>query len=46
LSNEDNAKWIRDHVDQKTAVARMRVQDAETAIMQEQEVMTNAEKWG
>jgi len=42
LSNKENEKWITDYVDRETAVARKRVQDAETAIMQEQEDLRNA----
>jgi len=41
LSNEEKEKWIKDHGDWGTAVARKRLQDAETAIMQEQEDMRN-----
>jgi len=37
-------KWIEDYVDRETSVARKRVQDAETAIIQEQEHMRNVEK--
>ena len=44
LSNEVKEKWIEDHVDRETAVARKRVQDTETAIMQDQEHMRNVEK--
>jgi hypothetical protein len=36
-------KWIEDYVDRETAVARKRVQDTQTAIMQEQEDMENVE---
>ena len=43
-SSEEKEKWIKDHVDSETAVARQRVQDAETAIMKEWEHMTNEEK--
>jgi len=35
LSNEEKEKWIEDFVERETAVARKRVQDAETAIMQD-----------
>jgi len=42
--NEEKEKWIKDYVDSETAVARKRVQDADTAIMQEQEHMMNVEK--
>jgi len=43
LSNKVKEKWIEDFVDGETAVARKGVQDAETAIMQEQEQMRNVE---
>ena len=46
VSNKENEKWIEDFVDRDTAVARKRVQDAETVIMQEQEHMMNVEKAG
>ena len=39
LSNEENQKWIMDYVDRETPVARQSVEDAETAIKQEQEDM-------
>jgi len=45
-SNEEKAKWIKDYVDRETTLARMQVQDAETAIRQEQEDIKNAEKAG
>jgi len=35
--NAEKEKLIQDHVDRQTAVARKRVQDAQKAIMQEQE---------
>jgi len=44
LSNEDTEKSIEHYVDRETAVARKRVQDAETAIMQAQRHMRNVEK--
>ena len=44
LCNEQQEKWIEDYVDRATTVARKRVQDAETAIMQELEHMRNVEK--
>ena len=44
LSNEEKDKWMEDYLDGETAVARNLVQDAETAIMQEQEHMRNVEK--
>jgi len=37
-------KWIKDHVDSETTVARKRVEDAETAIKLEQQEMRNADK--
>jgi len=42
LSNEQTEKWIEDYVERETAVARKRVQDAETVIMQELKDMTTA----
>jgi hypothetical protein len=44
LSNEEREKWIEAYVERETAVARKRVQDANTAMMQEQEHMENVEK--
>jgi len=44
LSRKENEKWFQDYVDLEPAVARRKVQDAETAIMQEQKDMRNAEK--
>jgi hypothetical protein len=44
LSKEDNVKWVEDYVDRETAVASNRVQDVETAIMQEQRHIRNVEK--
>ena len=46
LSNEDKEQWIKDHVERETAVARKRVEDAETVIKQKQEDMSNVEKPG
>jgi len=43
-SNEGKEKSIEDYVDRKTPVARKRVQDAETVIMQKQEHIKNVEK--
>jgi hypothetical protein len=40
-SNKQKAKLIKDYGDRGTAVAKMRVQDAETAMMQEKEDMRN-----
>jgi hypothetical protein len=42
LSNEEKEKWIEDFVERETAVARKRVEDAETAMMQELKDMTTA----
>jgi len=44
LSNEKREKWMEDYVERETAVAKKRVQDAETGMMQEQEHMENVEK--
>jgi hypothetical protein len=44
ISNTDKEKSIEDYVYRETAVAKTRVQDAETAIMPEQERMGNVEK--
>jgi len=46
LSNEEKEQWIADYVERETAVARKRVEDAETAIKQRQEDMSNVEKAG
>jgi len=46
LSNEEKEKWFEDYVERETTVARKRVQDAETAIMQELKDMTTAENVG
>jgi len=46
LSNEETEKWIDDHLERETIVARKRVEDAEIAIKQEQDDMRNAEKGG
>ena len=46
LSQEEKEKWIEDYVERETAVARTRVEDAETAIKQKQDDMRNAEKAG
>jgi hypothetical protein len=43
LSNNEKEKWIEDYVEQETAGARKRVEDAEAAVQQEQEDMTHAE---
>jgi hypothetical protein len=46
LSNEDQAKWIKEYVERDTAGARTRVEDAETTIRQEQEDTDTAENSG
>jgi len=46
LSNDEKEKWIKDSLERETAVARKRVQDAETAIMHELNDMTTAENVG
>jgi len=46
LSNKENKQWIEDYVERETAVARKRVEDAETAIKQKQEDMSKVEKVG
>jgi len=46
LSKADKEQWFDDYVERETAGARKRVDDAETAIKQEQEDMTNAENVG
>jgi len=43
LSNEEKEKWIEDYVERETAGARNRVEDAESAVQQEQDDMTQAE---
>jgi len=42
LSNKEKVKWIEEFVERETAVARKRVQDAGTAMMQELKDMTTA----
>jgi len=44
VSNQEREKLIEDYVERESAVATQRVQDAETAMMQEQEHMGNDEK--
>jgi len=44
LSNKEREKLIDDYVERETTVARKRVQDAETAMMQEQDHMGHVEK--
>jgi len=46
LTNEEKQQWIEDYVERETVVARKRVEDAETAIKQRQEDMSNVEKAG
>jgi hypothetical protein len=42
LSNEETDNWIKDFVERESAVARKRVQDIETAMMQELKNLTSA----
>jgi len=46
ISNEQKEKWIEDYVERGAAVARKRVQAAETAIMQELNNITTVENVG
>jgi len=46
LSSEEQEQWIDDYVERQTAVARKRVEDAETAIKQVQEHIRKAENAG
>jgi len=46
LSNEEKKKYIEDYMERETAIARKRVHDAETVILQEVHVMTTAENAG
>jgi len=46
LNNKEKEKSIEDYVERETAVARQRVEDAETAIQQEQDDMKSAESGG
>jgi len=46
LSNEEKQRWIEDYVERETAVARKRVEDAETTIKQRQDDMSNVENAG
>ena len=46
LRNEEKEQWIEDYVERETVVARKRVEDAETAIKQKQEDMSNVQKAG
>jgi hypothetical protein len=43
LSSEEKEKRIEDYVERETAGARKRVEDAEAAVQQEQDNMTDAE---
>jgi len=45
-SNKDKEQLIEDYAEWETAVARKRVEDADTAIKQEQDDMSNAEQAG
>jgi len=45
-SNGEKEQCIEDNVERETAVARMQVEDAETAIKQKHEDMSNVEKVG
>jgi len=44
--NKEKEKWIKEYVEGETAVARKRVQDADTAIMQEQEDISTVQNAG
>jgi len=44
VCNKEKEKWIEHHVDRETAGARKWVEDTETAIVQAQEDMSNAEQ--
>jgi len=46
LTNEDKEKWIQDNDQRETAVARKRVEDAETAIKKVHNDMINADNTG
>ena len=46
LNDKENEKWIRNYMERATTVARKRVEDAETAIKQEQGDMRSAESRG
>jgi hypothetical protein len=43
ISNEEKEKLIEDYVERETAGARKRVEDADTAVQQEQDDMTHAD---
>jgi len=44
LSNKEEEQWREDYVERETVVARKRVEDAETAMKQKQDDMSNVEK--
>ena len=46
LSNEENEKWLQDFVERETAGSRKRVEDAETAVQQEQDNVTHSDLAG
>jgi hypothetical protein len=46
LNNNEKEKWIDKHVERENAVARKRVEDAETVINHEQEDMRSAQRKG
>jgi hypothetical protein len=46
LNEKEKEKWIQDYMERETAVARKRVEDAETAVKQEQEDIGSAESGG
>jgi hypothetical protein len=46
LYNDEKENWVKDFVERETAGARKRVEDAEAAVQQEQDDMTNAELAG
>ena len=46
LHNQEKENWIEEYVERETPVARIRVPDAETAIMHELKDMTSAESSG
>jgi len=43
LSNKEKEQWIEDYFEREPAVARKRVEDAESAVQQEQEDIKHAE---
>jgi hypothetical protein len=46
LNEKEKEKWIQDYMERETAVPRKRVEDAETAVKQEQEDIGSAESGG